>query len=93
MDNISDIVKDVIGKIANKQPDTQHQLEELWHQIIDDKDKNHTRLVGVKSGKLSVLVDSPVRLHQLKIRKTNILRKLKEKGGEIEDIRFRVGKV
>ena len=93
MDNIREIVKDVISKISQKQPDIRDQLETAWFGIVDEKQRKHTRLAGLKDGKISVYVDSPAWLFQMKIKKGEILKKLKSKIPEIKDLIFSVGKV
>ena len=93
MVNIKEIVKGVIDRIAQKKPDTQFQLEGVWVEALDDNDRKHTQLVGIKNGKVSILVDSPAWLHQMRIKKSTILKKLQSKIPDIVEIQFRVGKV
>ena len=93
MDNIGDIVKNIIGRMAQRQPDAQHQLEQAWTEILDDKKRSHTRLIGIKDGKVSVLVDSPAWLYQMNINREMILKKLREKIPEVTQIHFNVGKI
>jgi len=93
MDNIGDIVKNIIGRMAQRQPDQQHQLEQAWTEILDDKKRTHTRLIGIRDGKVSVLVDSPAWLYQMNINKETILRKLHEKLPEVTQVQFKVGKL
>ena len=93
MDNIGDIVKNIIGRMAQRQPDAQHQLEQAWTEILDDKKRTHTRLVGIRDGKVSVLVDSPAWLYQMNISKDSILKKLREKVPEVSQIQFKVGQL
>ncbi|HLF18901.1 MAG TPA: DciA family protein [Candidatus Omnitrophota bacterium] len=93
MDNIREIVKDVISKMSQKQPDIRDQLDRVWLEIIDGKQRKHMRLTGIKDGQVSVCVDSPAWLFQMKIKKGEILKKLKNKIPEIKDLIFRVGKV
>ena len=93
MDNIGDIVKNIIGRMAQRQPDAQHQLEQAWTEILDDKKRAHTRLIGIRDGKVSVLVDSPAWLYQMNINKETILKKLRERIPKAVQIQFKVGKL
>ena len=79
--------------MAQRQPDQQHQLEQAWTEILDDKKRTHTRLIGIRDGKVSVLVDSPAWLYQMNINKETILRKLHEKLPEVTQVQFKVGKL
>jgi len=93
MDNIKDIVKGVIGKISQKQPDTQVKLEQVWNEFIDGKTKECTHFMGVKDDIVYITVDSPARLHYLKSKKNTLLRNFKKTTPELKDVIYRVGQV
>ena len=93
MDNIGDIVKDVIGKMAGTSPQSAQKIQEAWGKVLEEKELKHTRLVGVKDGKILACVDSPAWLYQMNIRKRKILTDLKKNLIEIKGIYFKVGKV
>jgi len=93
MDNIGDIVKSVIGNIADKKAAAVVNIEEVWNIVLDVKELEHTQLVGINNGVLSVYVDSSVWLYHLKVKKNNILQKVRKRIPEIQDIRFKIGKL
>ena len=93
MDNIKDIINQVIGQIAEKQPNNQSKLERIWLNVLEAKELEHTRLVGLKNGWISAYVDSPAWLYQMKIRRGKIVERLKQEIPEIKNISFKIGKV
>lgn len=93
MDNIKEIVKNIIGKMSQNQPDTETKLEQVWLKFIDDKYRVHARIVGVKNNIVYIVVDSPAKLHQLKSKKDSLLRNFKESIPSIENIIYNVGRL
>ncbi len=93
MDNIEDIVKNVIGNIANQNPDTHNKTERLWENLVNEKEFKHTKVMGIKEGGFFVCVDSPAWLYQMRVRSTKILKQLKEEIPEVKYIRFKMGKI
>jgi len=93
MDNIEEIVKSVIGKISQRQPDAQFELEKIFYQFIGEKNKEFTRFTGCKNNIVFIMVDSPIRLHQLKSKKIKLLRGFKKVSPEIKDIIYKVGQI
>jgi len=93
MDNIEDIVKGVIRKIAENQPETNDKIDRVWSSVLEDNEQKHTRLSGIKDGTLLVYVDSPTWLYQMKLRRGKLLKMLGEELPEIRDIRFKIGKI
>ena len=93
MDNIEEIVKSVIEKISQKQPDQHNELEQVWSDSIDERNREKTHFVGIKNNVVYIMVDSPARLHQLKSKKNTLLRNFKKITPEISDIIYRVGQM
>lgn len=93
MDNIKDVINKVIGGIAEKNPDTHSKINRIWINLLTEQELKHTKLVGVNEETLSVYVDSPAWMHQMRIRQTKILKQLKEEVSDIKHIRFKIGKV
>lgn len=93
MDNIKDIINIVIGKIGDKKPSGDDKLERVWQSIIHGTDKKHTMIVGIKDGILSVHVDDPTRMYQLKLKRKKIVDGLREEIPEIKNVVFKIGKV
>ena len=69
MDNIESIVKNVIGNIADKREVVCVNIDEVWQEVLNDKELSHTQMVGMNSGIISVYVDSSVWLYHMKVKK------------------------
>lgn len=91
MDNIKDVIQKVIGNIAEKNPDEHDKIKRIWQNLLNEKELEHTKLIGVKEETLLVCVDSPAWLYQMRIRQSKILRQLKEEVFNIKYIRFKIG--
>lgn len=93
MDNIEDIIKNVIGKMADRKLGDHQKIHRLWVNMLTESELKHTKLMGVKNGMVSVYVDSPTWLYQMNTQKRKILGRLKEEISTIEYISFRIGKI
>jgi len=93
MDQIKDIVHQVVKNISEQKPKNENDIQGVWEQIVGKKTVQHTQIVGIKNGKLLILVDSPVRIFDLTLQKTKILKQMQEKFPELTEISFRIGKV
>jgi len=49
--------------------------------------------MGVKEETLSVYVDSPAWMYQMRMRQTKILKQFKEEVSDIKHIHFKIGKI
>lgn len=87
MDNINDVIKDVMGKMANQK----HQLD--WQSIWQEVNifSQFTVVEKFKEGKLYINVDQAARIIALNTYKHQILEQLKQFG--VKEIIFKVGKV
>lgn len=93
MEFVGDVVKQVIGKWAQKEFDSVGKIDRLWCNILEKNEVEHTALRGIKNGTLFVSVDSPLWHHQMRIKKRKYLDKIKEELPEIINISFQIGKV
>ncbi|MBP9853893.1 MAG: DUF721 domain-containing protein [Candidatus Omnitrophica bacterium] len=93
MDNIGDILKSVIGNIADRKSPDNKKIDRVWISLLKDVELKHTKLIGINNGKVSVYVDSPAWLYQMSTRKMKILEQLKEEIPTIESITFKIGKI
>ena len=93
MDNIKQIIEKVVDHIATNKKVTQFYLQQMWSDILDKPEQEHTQLIGEKEGVLSVLVDSPAWLYQMNTRKSFILEKIQHKIPSVKNIHFKIGKV
>lgn len=93
MDNIKDVIDKVIGGIADKNPDIHNKIDRIWKNLLTEQELKHTKLTGIKEETLSVCVDSPAWMHQMRIRQTKILKQLREEVSDIKHIRFKIGTI
>ena len=91
MDNIKDIVKGVIGKIAEKKPDVFQQIEDVLKETLKEKELEHAKLSGYRDGVLLITVESSMWLYQVKIQQKKILNNLQRKIPEVKSIKFKIG--
>lgn len=93
MDNIKDIIKDVIGQIAEKNVSQLTEVSDCWMRTVSPKEAKHCCVSGLKDGTLYVTVDSSMWLFQIKRQQKKLLQKMKHKFEEIEKIYFKIGKL
>ncbi len=79
--------------MASGQQDDQGKIEGIWRNILNEKELQHSCLNGMKEGVLLVNVDSAIFLHHMNIKKWKILKRVKDEYPEINQIRFKLGKV
>jgi predicted nucleic acid-binding Zn ribbon protein len=63
---------------------------EKWREIVGEKIAQHTRATSIDSENLFVTVDNPVWQGQLFLMKDKILKKVKEYGITIKDIKLAI---
>ncbi len=93
MDNMKDIVSNVIGKLSQRQTFDHDKLQSVWRNILTKQEIQHTQIMGLTDGKLTVYVDSPAWLYQMKIKKITLIKRLKQEDFDIKSIVFKIGKV
>jgi predicted nucleic acid-binding Zn ribbon protein len=93
---VSNIVKSVIGQLAERTPDEWANLTSEWPKIVGENTAKHSAPYRLANGKLYVLVENSMWAFELSHRyKLPILKKLKTIFGpnKINDISFRVGEL
>ncbi len=93
MDNMKDIVSSVIGKLSLGQVYDHDKLQNLWGNMLNNLEKQHTKIIGLNEGNLTVHVDSPAWLYQMKIKRVMLTKRLKQEDFDIKSIFFKIGKV
>lgn len=93
MDSIKDIVPQVVKNISEQKPNAHDDVLGAWQRSVDKKTFDHTRVIGIKNGKLLVFTDSPVRLFDLTLQRAKILKQIQEKIPELQEIAFKIGRV
>ncbi len=91
-------IKEIIDQFFKEHEKTgkslQYQIIENWQQIMPDEAKEHARPVTIKNKTLIIAVSNSAWLHQLTLKKREILNTIKQKfkTEDIVDIRFKIGK-
>lgn len=67
--------------------------EEVWRQAVGKRFAGHTRPGNTKRGVLEVFVRNSAVMQELAFSKRQILKKLQKLGGDVKDIKFRVGAI
>ena len=93
MEQIKDILKDVIADLGSEKRKTQEEILKIWQDAVGKKGIKHTKIIGIKDGRLLVNVDSSVWLFQLSIKRNSLLEKLRRVTDNLKEIRFRIGQV
>jgi len=95
MSNPETIKSEVEKIIARLDYKNTGQIREAWKNSLDEDSLAHAWPVSFEEGKLTVAVDNPVYLHNMLLRRKEILEKIRgNPGGEaVSEIRFRMGSV
>lgn len=65
-------------------------IESLWCRVVDENMRAHSYVEFLRNGTLFVKVDSSCFLSALAMQRSAILARLREAGGGVQDIRFRM---
>jgi len=79
--------------LSGHAPDKDQELFCFWATLLDEQEKKHIRLSGLKSGALYVNVDSSVWLYQMKLKKPQFLGRIQEKFPDIQNIYIKIGPI
>jgi hypothetical protein len=90
MDAIKDIIPTVIGKISQHIPDTKKDIHAVWSRLAGGQG---SRITNLKSGTLTVHVDSAMRMVKLNGRREEFLTDLQKDFPMIKTIYFKVAKI
>ncbi len=93
MEQIKTIIHDVIEKLSTQGAGQSQDMQRAWQEAVGKKIVRHTQIEGLKDGRLLVLVDSPVALFQLNLKRSRLLKALQKIDRAISKIELRVGRV
>jgi len=93
MEKIKNIIPEVVKTLSRKEPQEETKIQRVWDNLLDGKVKKHTKLFGIKEGKIMVCVDSPAWMFHLNLKKNKLLKEIKEEIPELTEICFKIGKV
>lgn len=93
MEQITTIVKRVLGRVANKRGAPKKDLiGVILKKTLTKREWEHIKFNYFSKGVLSLTVDSSVWLYQLSLKKEGLLLRLNQKyNSDIKDIRFSLG--
>ena len=93
MEEIKNIIPTVVKTLSGREPQKETKLQRVWDNLFDGKIKRHTKIFGIKEGKMIVYVDSPAWMFHLNLKKNKIVKEIKEEVSEVKEICFKIGKV
>lgn len=93
MDNIKNILSDVIGTLAHRQPQDELKTERIWTNITTPLERQHTQISGIKDKTIVIIVDSPAWLYQMRTKKWKLLQRIKDELPGINQVQFKIGKL
>lgn len=93
--SIAGILDSVIKKLGGKGRFTEEDMSRAWIEAAGERAAKHSRPVSFRRSSVFVNVDRSTWLHEMTVRKKEILQALeKELGGrKFKDIRFRIGDI
>lgn len=92
---LGDIVTGVLKDLGGKGRLTEEDMCEAWRRSAGDRAAKHSRPVSLRGGTIFINVDRSSWLHELTVRKKELVVSLGEtvQGKKIRDIRFRIGEI
>ncbi|HOY09027.1 MAG TPA: DciA family protein [Candidatus Omnitrophota bacterium] len=91
MEEIKNIIHNVIDHLSGQPLNKDQELFVLWETLLEDTEKKHVQLSGLKSGTLYVNVDSSAWLYQMKLKKTRILERIQTEFSDIQKMYIKIG--
>ena len=88
MEHIRQTVQGVIKGIETRSFSEAGEVFRLFRKSLTISERRHAQCIALRSGVLTVNVDSSVWLYQLSLKKEDFLKKL-----SLKNIRFRIGEV
>ena len=89
---LKDVLPDVIAQLSSNNISDQIHLENIWGEVVGIEAVG-SQFAGFKNGCVFVVVDTPSRLYQWKLKRSATLRRLSERCPEVKNISFKIGKV
>ncbi|HOX54914.1 MAG: DUF721 domain-containing protein [Candidatus Omnitrophica bacterium] len=93
MEQIKTIVHDVIKKLSIQGAEQAQDIQRAWSEAVGKKVSCRTQIEGLRNGRMLVLVDSPVTMFHLNLKRNQLLKELQKIDKAITTIDLRVGKV
>ena len=91
--SIGDVVKTVFTRLENEKNFSREDMESLWKTLVGESGFRHSRPTALKKKVLTVRVDSSGWMHELAMKKRDLLKGLKRTLGKdrISELHFKIG--
>ncbi len=89
-------VSDVLGKLMQGlSSESAGELDGAWSKVVSSGEREHSSAVSLKDGRLTVLVDNPVHLQELVLKRKKIMDDFNVRFPlkKVSEIRFKIGVV
>ncbi|MBI4845031.1 MAG: DUF721 domain-containing protein [Candidatus Omnitrophica bacterium] len=91
---IKEVLETLIKEYEPQRESAQEKILKHWEIIVTPQAQQHCRPALIKNGTLLIIVSNSAWLHELTVKKNEILEKIKNitKEVSIKDIRLKIGK-
>tara|TARA_B100000315_G_C14387908_1_gene500512 strand:- start:171 stop:452 length:282 start_codon:yes stop_codon:yes gene_type:complete len=88
---IKDLLSDYLKDSDFKEINETINLNKSWYKIAGETISKHTKITGIKNGKITIKTSNPIWRNELTFQKEELLNRLKKEklGLNIEEIEFR----
>ncbi|MEW6008284.1 MAG: DUF721 domain-containing protein [Candidatus Omnitrophota bacterium] len=86
-------IQNIIKRINLGQHNTTKKILDKWKNLVGNSCAKHSEPVQLRNGILIINVDSSAWMYMLRLKKAQVLDKLKKIDNELRDIRLRIGKI
>ena len=88
---IKDLLSDYLKDSDFKEINETINLNKSWHKIAGETISKHTKITGIKNGKITIKTSNPIWRNELTFQKEDLLNRIKEEEPEIniKEIEFR----
>ena len=92
MEKIKDTLQAVSRDLLAKKSDDSNDSPEAWlRKVLTKKELGHIKFHYFRKGILGLITDSSTWLYSLNLKKTVLLKKLKQCSEEVKEVRFSIG--
>ncbi len=87
-------VSEVLGRLMDGiSPGSYGELNGAWSRVVSPGEREHSSAVSLKDGRMTVLVDNPVHLQELVLKRKKIINDINMifPQDKVSEIRFKIG--
>ena len=89
--SVKDIIPGILERISCRDIHDEISLEKLWEDVLGN-DADRASITGFRNGCVVAHVENPTFLYKMRLRRYEIIRRMKEKRSDITDVIFRIGR-